>query len=139
MKNRNRNQEVCPKHQKQLHEKKRQNILWKQRNISNKYEVRKRIAFKNYATGSISAYNVEIGKKVGSGLLNEEKADNLKEEFSHNMDIFIQMWSEDGEKRLKEKIEELLSTKEETEPEEEVDVFKKTTQKAGGIESHNSP
>jgi hypothetical protein len=116
MKTRNRNQEANPKHQKQVHEKKRQNILWKQRNISNKYEVRKRIAFKNYATGSISAYNVEIEKKVGSGLLNEEKADNLKEEFSHKMDIFIQMWSEDGEKRLKEKIEELLSTKEENEP-----------------------
>jgi hypothetical protein len=111
MKTRNRNQEACPKHQKQLHEKKRQNILWKQRNISNKYELKKRIAFKNYATESISAYNAEIEKKVGSGLLDKEKADNLKEEFSHKMDIFIQMWSEDGEKVLKEQIEELLSTK----------------------------
>jgi hypothetical protein len=117
MKNRNRNKEVCPKRQKQVHEKKRQNILWKQRNISNKFEVRKRIAFKDYATRWISAYNVEMEKKVGSGLLDEEKADNMKEEFSHKMDILIQMWSEAGEKRLKEKIEELLLTKEEIDPE----------------------
>ena len=114
MNTRNRNQEVCPKHQKQLHEKKRQNVLWIQRNISNKYEIKKRIAFKNYATGMISAYNAEIEKKVGSGLLDEENAHNMIEEFSHKMDIFIQMWSEAEEKRLKEKIEELLSTKEET-------------------------
>ena len=114
MKTRNRNQEACPKHQKQVHEKKRQNVLWIQRNISNKYEIKKRIAFKNYATGMISAYNAEIEKKVGYGLLDEENADNMKEEFSHKMDIFIQMWSEAGEKKLKEKIEELFSTKEET-------------------------
>ena len=114
MKTRNRNQEAKPKHQKQLHEKKRLNFLWKQRNISNKYEVRKRIAFKNYATGMISAYKAEIDKKGGSGLLDEENADNMKDDFSHKMDVFIQMWSEDGEKRLKEMIEELLSTKEET-------------------------
>ncbi|MBU3966816.1 MAG: hypothetical protein KKG76_05500 [Euryarchaeota archaeon] len=114
MKTRNRNQEANPKRQKQVHEKKRQNILWIQRNISNKYEVKKRIAFINYITGMISAYNAEIEKKVGSGLLDEENADNMKEEFSHKMDIFIQMWSEAGEKGLKEKIEELLSTKEET-------------------------
>jgi hypothetical protein len=114
MKTRNRNQEANPKHQKQVHEKKRQTILWIQRNISNKYEVKKRIAFINYVTGMISAYNAEIEQKVGSGLLDEENADNMKEEFSHKMDIFIQMWSEGGEKGLKEKIEELLSTKEET-------------------------
>jgi hypothetical protein len=29
MKNRNKNKEVNPKHQKQVHEKKRQNLLWK--------------------------------------------------------------------------------------------------------------
>ena len=115
MKNRNRNQEACPKHQKQVHEKKRQNILWKQRNISNKYEVKKRLAFKGYVTGTISAYNAEIEQKVGYGLLDEEKADIMKEEFSHKMGIFIQMWSEDEEKKLKEKIAELLSTKEENE------------------------
>ncbi|MBU4076987.1 MAG: hypothetical protein KKD46_02460 [Euryarchaeota archaeon] len=136
MKTRNRNQEASPKHQKQLHEKKRQNILWKQRNISNKYEVQKRIAFKNYATGSISAYNAEIEKKVGSGLLDKEKADTMKEEFSHKMGIFIRMWSEDGEKGLKEKIEELLSTKEENEPDDEV--LETTTPETGGIESHDS-
>lgn len=116
MKNRNRNQEANPKHQKQVHEKKRQNILWKQRNISNKYEVKKRLAFKSYVTETISAYNVMIERKVGSGLLDEEKADIMKEEFSHKMGVFIQMWSEDEEKLLKEKIVELLSTKEETEP-----------------------
>jgi hypothetical protein len=114
MKNRNRNNEVCPKCQKQLHEKKRQNILWKQRNISNKYDARKRIAFKDYVIGRISAYNVEMEKKVGSGLLEEENADKMKEEFSQQMDHLIEMWSEAGEKRLKEKLAELLSTKEET-------------------------
>ncbi len=111
MKNRNRNNEACPKRQKQVHEKKRQNILWIQRNISNKYDARKRIAFKDYVTGRITAYNVEIEKKVGSGLLDEEKADKMKEEFSHQMDILIQMWSEALEKRLKEKIEVLLHVK----------------------------
>jgi len=116
MKTRNRNQEVCPKHQKQVHEKKRQNILWKQRNISNKYEVKKRLAFKSCVTETISAYNVMIERKVVSGLLDEEKANIMKEEFSHKLGIFIQMWSEEGEKNLKEKIEELLSTKEEIEP-----------------------
>lgn len=120
MKTRNRNQEVCPKHQKQLHEKKRQTFLWKQRNISNKYEVKKRIAFKDYAAKAISDYGVELDNKVVSGLLDEETADNKKQEFSHKMDIFIQMWSEAEEKNLKEKIEELLSTKEENEPEEEI-------------------
>ena len=114
MKTRNRNQEANPKHQKQLHEKKRLNFLWKQRNISNKYEVKKKIAFKDYTKEMISAYNAYIDKKVGSGLLDEENADNMKEEFSHKMDIFIQMWSEAGEKKLKEMIEELLLTKEET-------------------------
>ena len=114
MKTRNRNQEANPKHQKQLHEKKRLNFLWKQRNISNKYEVKKKIAFKDYTKEMISVYNAEIEEKVGSGLLDEENADNMKEDFSHRMDVFILMWSEEGEKRLKERIEELLSTKEET-------------------------
>jgi hypothetical protein len=109
MKNRNRNKEVCPKRQKQVHEKKRQNILWKQRNISNKYEVKKRMAFKDYANRWISAYNEEIENKVVSGLLDEENAEFMKEEFSHKIGILIQMWSETGEKRLKEKIEEFPS------------------------------
>jgi hypothetical protein len=69
MKNRNRNKEVCPKHQKQIHEKKKQNVLWKQRNIGNKYDLRKKNAFKYYATREISAYNVGIDDKVNSGLL----------------------------------------------------------------------
>jgi len=120
MKNRNRNNEVCPKHQKQVHEKKRQNILWKQRNIGNKYDLRKKIAFKYYATRGISDYNTEIDKKVSLGLLDEERANKMKEEFSNKIDILIQMWSEAGEKRLKEKLAELCSPKEDAEPEEDI-------------------
>ncbi|HEX7575761.1 MAG TPA: hypothetical protein VF360_05225 [Candidatus Methanoperedens sp.] len=117
MKNRNKNKEVCPKHQKQVHEKKRQNILWKQRNIGNKYDLRKKTAFKYYATTEISAYNVEIDKKIGSGLLDVENAIKMKEEFSRKIDFLIQIWSEAGEKRLKEKVAELRSI--EAEPEED--------------------
>lgn len=109
MKNRNRNKEVCPKHQKQVHEKKRQNILWKQRNIGNKYDLRKKIAFKYYATREIADYNAEIDKNVSLGLLDVEIAIRMKEEISRNIDILIQMWSEAGEKRLKEKLSELCS------------------------------
>ena len=119
MKNRNRNKEVCPKHQKQVHEKKRQNILWKQRNIGNKYDLRKKIAFKYYATREISDYNAEIDKKVTSGLLDLEMAIKMKEEISRNIDILIQMWSEAGEKKLKEKLAELCSIKEDAEPEDD--------------------
>ena len=115
MKNRNRNNEVCPRRQKQVHEKKRQNILWKQRNIGNKYDLRKKMAFKYHATRGISAYNAEIDRKVGSGLLDEERANNMKEEISRKIDILIQMWSEAGEKSLKEKLSELCSK--EAEPE----------------------
>ena len=118
MKNRNKNKEVCPKHQKQVHEKKRQNILWKQRNIGNKYDLRKKTAFKYYTTREISAYNVEIDKKIGSGLLDVENAIKMKEEFSRKIDILIQMWSEAAEKRLKEKLEELCLPKD-AEPEED--------------------
>ena len=109
MKNRNRNKEVCPKHQKQVHEKKRQNILWKQRNIGNKYDLRKKIAFKYYATRGISDYNTEIDEKVSLGLLDEERANKIKGEFSRKIDILIQMWSEDEDKRLKEELAELCS------------------------------
>jgi hypothetical protein len=119
MKNRNKNKEVCPKHQKQVHEKKRQNICWKQRNIGNKYDIRKKTTFKYYANRGIAAYNAEIDKKVGLGLVNEERANNMKEEFSRKVDILIQMWSEAGEKRLKEKLAELCST--EAEPEDLID------------------
>jgi len=117
MTNRNRNKEACPKHQKQIHEKKRQNNLWKQRNIGNKYDLRKKIAFNYYATREISAYNAKIDRKVGSGLLDEERANNMKEEISRNIDILIQMWSEAGEKSLKEKLAELCSN--DAEPEED--------------------
>jgi NAD-dependent dihydropyrimidine dehydrogenase PreA subunit len=37
MRNRNKNNEVSPKHQKQIHEKKKQNVLWIQKNIGNKF------------------------------------------------------------------------------------------------------
>ena len=121
MKTRNRNQEANPKHQKQVHEKKRQNILWKQRNISNKYDLRKKMAFKYHATRGISAYNEEIDKKVSLGLLDKEQANNMKKEFSCKIDILIQMWSEADEKRLKDKLSELLSIKKETEPEDLLD------------------
>ncbi len=121
MTNRNRNKEVCPKHQKQVHEKKRQNILWKQRNIGNKYDLRKKIAFKYHATRGVLAYNEEIDKKVSSGLLDVETAIKIKEEFSRKIDLLIQIWSEADEKRLKEKLSELLSTKKETEPEDLID------------------
>ncbi len=113
-----RNNEVSPKHQKQLHEKKRQNSLWKQRNIGNKSDLRKKIAFKYHATREISAYNAEIDKKVNSGLLEEERANKMKEEFSRKIDILIQMWSEDEEKRLKDKLAELCSK--DAEPEEDI-------------------
>jgi hypothetical protein len=107
MKNRNRNQEVCPKHQKQIHEKKRQNNLWKQRNIGNKYDLQKKLAFKYQATREKSALYEEIDKKVSLEILDEERANEMKEEFSHKIDILIQMWSEAGEKKLKEKLAEL--------------------------------
>jgi hypothetical protein len=119
MKKRNKNKEVCPKHQKQVHEKKRQNILWKQRNIGNKYDLRKKLAFKYYATREISAYNVEIDKIVTLGLLDIEIATKMKDEFSSKIAILIQMWSEAGEKRLKEKLSELCSK--DAEPEEDIE------------------
>jgi hypothetical protein len=117
MKNRNKNKEVNPKHQKQVHEKKRQNIFWKQRNIGNKYDLRRKAAFKYYASRETSAYDEEIDKKVGLGLLDVETAIKMKEEVSHKIEILIQMWSEAGEKRLKEKLTELCSTKEDAESE----------------------
>ena len=121
MKNRNKNKEVNPKHQKQVHEKKRQNILWKQRNIGNKYNLQKKIAFKYYATRVISAYNAEIDKNVSLGLLDVELAIKMKEEISRKIDILIQMWSEAGEKGLKEKLAELCTTKEDAQPEDLID------------------
>ena len=122
MKNRNKNKEINPKHQKQVHEKKRQNILWKQRNIGNKYNLQKKIAFKYYATREISAYNAEIDKKVDLGLLDEERANKIKEEFSRKIDILIQIWSEAAEKKLKEKLDELCSPKEDAKREEDFEL-----------------
>jgi hypothetical protein len=118
MKNRNKNKEVNPKHQKQVHEKKRQNLLWKQRNIGNKYNLQKKLAFKYYASREVAVYNAELDKKVGLGLLDEEQANTMKAEISHKIDILIQMWSEAAEKRLKEKLAELCLQKEDAEPED---------------------
>jgi len=75
-------------------------------------------AFKDYAGGRIMGYNAKIDKKVMSGRLNEEQADKMKEEFSGKMYIFIQRWSEAGDKWFKEKFSELHS-KEEPEPKED--------------------
>ena len=90
--------------------KRKDRICWKQRNIGNKYDLRKKTAFKYYAARVMSDYNVEIDKKVGLGLLNEERANKMKEELSSKVDTLIQMWSETGEKRLKEKLAELCFT-----------------------------
>ena len=45
------------------------------------------------------------------GLLDGEMAIKMKEEFSRQIDILIQMWSEDEDKKSKEKLAELLSAK----------------------------
>jgi len=71
------------------------------------------------ATREISDYNATIDKNVISGLLDVEIAIKMKEEISRKIDILIQMWSEAGEKRLKEKLAELCSTKEDAETEED--------------------
>jgi len=76
-------------------------------------------AYKDYTTRRITAFNTEINGKVRSGLLNDEKANRMKEEFSCKMEIFIHKWSEAGDKWLKEKLGGLRSTKEEAEPEDD--------------------
>ncbi|MGB8216219.1 MAG: hypothetical protein WCE94_02865 [Candidatus Methanoperedens sp.] len=76
-------------------------------------------AYKDYTKRRITAFNTEINGKVGSGLLNEEQANKMKEEFSTKMEIFIHKWSEAGDKWLKEKLSDLRSTKKEAEPEDE--------------------
>lgn len=75
-------------------------------------------AFTDYATGRITAYNAEIEKKVRFGMLDEEQACKMKEEFSSKMEIFIHKWSETGDKWLKEKLAKPRS-KEEAEPEDD--------------------
>jgi hypothetical protein len=82
-------------------------------------------AFKDYAMRRITAYNVEINGKVRIGLLDKAQADKMKHEISSKMDIFIQKWSEAGDKWLKEKYAE-LHVKKEHEPEEDyVDLSEK--------------
>ena len=82
-------------------------------------------AYKNYVTGRIMGYNAEIDRKVSLGLLDEEQANKMKEEFSRHMESFIHKWSEAGDKWLKEKLAESRSTKEEAEPEEDFEVSEK--------------
>jgi len=82
-------------------------------------------AYKNYTTVRILAYNAEIEKKVRLGLLDEEQANKMKEEFSRKMESSIHKWSEAGDKWLTEKLAELHSTKEEAETEKEFEVFEK--------------
>jgi len=72
-------------------------------------------AYKNYAAGRIMGYCAEIDKKVKLGLLDEQQANKMKEEFSGKMDGFMQKWFEAGDKWLKEKLAELHSTKAEPE------------------------
>jgi len=64
-------------------------------------------AYKGYAAGRIWGYNAEVDIKVKSGLLDKQKANKMKDEFSGKMDNFILKWSEAGDKWLKEKLAEL--------------------------------
>jgi hypothetical protein len=82
-------------------------------------------AYKNYVAGRIMGYNAEIDKEVRLGLLDEEQANKMKEEFSRKMECFIHKWSEAGDKWLKEKLKELHSTKEDDEPEDDFEVSEK--------------
>jgi hypothetical protein len=80
-------------------------------------------AYKNYAAGRVRGYNAEIDGKVRIGLLDEEQASKMKDEFSGKMVSFIQKWSEAGDKWVKEKLAELGSKK--AEPEEDFEVSEK--------------
>ncbi len=82
-------------------------------------------AYKNYAAGRIMGYDVEIDRKVRSGMLDEEQANKMKKEFSCKMESFIHKWSEAGDKWLKEKLTELHSTKKDIVPEEYFEVSEK--------------
>ncbi len=73
-------------------------------------------AYKNYAAGRIRAFNSEIERKVILGLLDEERANEIKEEFSRKMESFIHKWSEAGDKWLKERLVEPILK--EAEPED---------------------
>jgi hypothetical protein len=81
------------------------------------HKERETFAYKNYAAGRIRGYNAEIDKKVGLGMLDEERVNILKDEFSGKMDNFIQKWSEAGDKWVKDRISELSSK--EVEPEDD--------------------
>jgi hypothetical protein len=62
---------------------------------------------------------------VSLGLLDEERATKMKEEFSRTMESFIHKWSEAGDKWLKERLADLHSKKEEAEPEDDFEVSEK--------------
>jgi hypothetical protein len=81
-------------------------------------------AYKNYAAVRIRGYNAELDGKVRLGLLEEGKANKLKDEFLGKMESFIQKWSEAGDKWVKERLAELGST-EEAEPEDDFEVSEK--------------
>jgi len=84
---------------------------------------RETCAYKNYAAGRVRGYIVEVDGKVRLGLLDEEQATKMKEEFSGKMDSFIHKWSEAGDKWVKERLAELSSKK--PEPEEDFEVSEK--------------
>jgi hypothetical protein len=87
------------------------------------HKERETCAYKIYAAGRITGYNAEIDRKVRLGLLDEEQATKMKEEFSGKMDSFIQRWSEAGDKWVKERLAE--SGSKQAEPEEDFEVSEK--------------
>lgn len=91
--------------------------------ILNMHKETENGAYKNYAAGRIRGYNAEIDKKVILGLLDEEQANKMKEEFSRKTESFIHKWSEAGDKWLKEKLAELHSKR--AEPEDDFEAFDK--------------
>ncbi|CAG0981821.1 MAG: hypothetical protein OIN86_09815 [Candidatus Methanoperedens sp.] len=103
-----------------------------QEEISKMHKESEDRAYKDYTTRRITAFNAEINGKVRSGLLNDEQANKMKEEFSRKMEIFIHKWSEAGDKWLKEKLNSLRSTKEEAEPEDD---FEDLIEKPKDVES----
>jgi hypothetical protein len=87
------------------------------------HKERETCAYKNYAAGRVRGYIVEVDGKVRLGLLDEEQATKMKEDFSCKMDSFIQKWSEAGDKWVKEMLAELGSKA--AEPEEDFEVSEK--------------
>ncbi len=80
-------------------------------------------AYKNYAAGRIMGYHAEMDIKVKLGLLDEEQANKMKDEFSLKMQSFIDKWSDAGDKWLKERLAELHLK--EVEPEDDFEALDK--------------